>query len=566
MRAIDWVCRPKETAVIIGGTNRGRGIVVEANTQKASIFIIILITAALTVTAIIAGSGARAQGATPSRSSAAISQSDDADDEYADEEDLDDEDLDDEDADDEADEEDGSDDEDVDDEADADEEDESADAENSPSDNGNSCNASNGSANNGSSNGDNVVPVPVKTSPYESDFVGDDDFITEMKSVYAAAPSTSVADAHTWDGTDKSLQAAVDALAPGDTLYIRGGVYSVPANGTYVDLSKVQGKAGGYITIASYPGETAVFNAGGTPTSAENTVFSLDGASYLRISGIIVLNAAATQTAAAFSASAGANHIVIDRCEIAGVHVVSPALQDHCANAIVCCNASTKTAGNFFIYGNDIHDCATGWSEAVSFSGNCAYVNVLGNTVKKTGNIGIDVSGNYGTCSKASLDFTRHALIADNAVSGCVSAYGDTAYGIYADGAQNVLIKGNTVKNCSGGIEVGAERPAAAKYSTRGISVVGNTVKDNTENGITIGGWTDDATTGWVYDSSITDNAVSDSASCTGTLMTVNKCSGVAITGNTFSAANTKAQIVVKSFSAAYCPGLTLKDNTTSQG
>jgi hypothetical protein len=55
----------------------------------------------------------------------------------------------------------------------------------------------------------------------------------------------------------RSIQKGVSALAPGDTLYIRGG--------TYIERIsvRVSGSSTAPITITSYPGETVVMDGNG---------------------------------------------------------------------------------------------------------------------------------------------------------------------------------------------------------------------------------------------------------------------------------------------------------------
>ena len=54
-----------------------------------------------------------------------------------------------------------------------------------------------------------------------------------------------------------SLQYAHDLAQPGDTIYLRGGIYSVS---TPIKITK-DGAAGAPITVTSYPGEKAILDA-----------------------------------------------------------------------------------------------------------------------------------------------------------------------------------------------------------------------------------------------------------------------------------------------------------------
>ena len=83
-----------------------------------------------------------------------------------------------------------------------------------------------------------------------------------------------------------------------------------------------------------------------------------------------------------------------------------------------------------------------GYSEAISFAGNCEYCYVIGNEVFDNTNIGIDFYGNAGYCSVEALDQARFCVASYNRVYNCNSVYADCG-GIYVDGGRNCLIEGN---------------------------------------------------------------------------------------------------------------------------
>ncbi|MHC4530937.1 MAG: DUF1565 domain-containing protein [Planctomycetota bacterium] len=67
--------------------------------------------------------------------------------------------------------------------------------------------------------------------------------------------STSGSDSN--DGSESSpwltIQHAVDSVGPGETIYVRGGVYN-----ELVNFTNSGSAAGGYIRLQNYEGETAV--------------------------------------------------------------------------------------------------------------------------------------------------------------------------------------------------------------------------------------------------------------------------------------------------------------------
>ncbi|MCB0544759.1 MAG: hypothetical protein KDC70_14630, partial [Saprospiraceae bacterium] len=72
-----------------------------------------------------------------------------------------------------------------------------------------------------------------------------------------------------------NLQAAINAVQPGDTIEIHGGTYP---GGLY--FANVKGTAGQWITIRNTPGETVIFEGG-------NNAIQLSDPAYLHIRGIV---------------------------------------------------------------------------------------------------------------------------------------------------------------------------------------------------------------------------------------------------------------------------------------
>ncbi len=80
-----------------------------------------------------------------------------------------------------------------------------------------------------------------------------------------------------------SLDAGLGKLSAGDTLYLRGGTYNQTVN---IDNS---GTAGAYITVAGYPGETAVIDGQGT--IGQNDLVDVNGA-YVELKDVTIQNSA----------------------------------------------------------------------------------------------------------------------------------------------------------------------------------------------------------------------------------------------------------------------------------
>ncbi|MCB9305651.1 MAG: DUF5123 domain-containing protein [Lewinellaceae bacterium] len=101
-----------------------------------------------------------------------------------------------------------------------------------------------------------------------------------------------------------NLQAAINAVQPGDTIEIHGGTYP---GGLY--FANVKGTAGQWITIRNTPGETVIFEGG-------NNAIQLSDPAYLHIRGIVFQH----QTGNGFNTDDGgsydtpAHHIIFENC------------------------------------------------------------------------------------------------------------------------------------------------------------------------------------------------------------------------------------------------------------
>ncbi len=278
-------------------------------------------------------------------------------------------------------------------------------------------------------------------------------------------------------GPSDNVQSFVNSLGPGDTLFLRGGVYRQKVR----LYGGVQGREDAYITIAAMPGEEVVFDASGMGMGDGTAVFLLYGCGYVQLSGFEIKNAYG-RNASAILFEPGTHHTVISDFYIHNVATPSPSSEDHCANAILLMGRSGSTISNVLLYRNFIDNCETGWSEAIAVSSNVSNVNVVGNRLNDTGNIAICFSGNYGN-APSSVDFPRGGLVYGNTVTNCHCTY-DTGFAIYADGAQDLDFVWNTVKSCDGGVEAGAEQGG---HSTRNILIANNLLTDCAEAAVGIG-------------------------------------------------------------------------------
>ncbi|MCR4743343.1 MAG: right-handed parallel beta-helix repeat-containing protein [Treponema sp.] len=420
-------------------------------------------------------------------------------------------------------------------------------------------------------NEESNLSSPVITEGEESGPFGDEDFISRVNDILQSDSlssgnsfyiSTEGSDSN--DGSEaapfKTFSYAIKQLKAGDILYVKGGTYYQT-----IDFSSVNGEEDSYITIAADSsngsGNPAIIS--GAKLSDEYKILTIKASSYIRISGLNFEDANG-EYAAGVLIGDSANHIIIDNSNFENIRVPNPEKKDHVANGILCYGDSSKASiNNILIYNNSFADMATGWGECISVVGNCENINIIKNTINKTGNIGIDVGGNYGYCSEPSLDFTRFAYIAQNQVLNCQSAYGDTSYGIYADGGQHIQILENTIDSCSGGIEAGAEEAQKSEdYATYDILIESNKITNSKECALAIGGYA--ANLGLVKTVKVTQNTFTNNAnSDDGVIISLSKCDTVLITKNTFTQSDGqyKGSFVYYSLRKKYSKNVKIENN-----
>ncbi len=156
---------------------------------------------------------------------------------------------------------------------------------------------------------------------------------------------------------------------------------------------------------------------------------------------------------------------------------------------------------------NSIHDCETGWSEALSVNGHIEGFEIAYNEIYNNTNIGIVAIGYEGECPDPENDQAKNGHIHHNIVHNNPSAYAKCA-GIYIDGAAQMNIENNIVYNNDYGIEVGCENngniPGA---NANNIIVRNNLIYNNTYTGIALGGF-NYPTSGYVEYAIINNNTL----------------------------------------------------------
>src|ERR1022692_308124 len=241
----------------------------------------------------------------------------------------------------------------------------------------------------------------------------------------------------------RTVQHAADTVRAGSTVNVRGGVYeelvSVKASGNATD---------GYITFRSYPGETAILDAGHFAPSGRSGVLTIQNKSYIRIESFEIRNYRTTEhrlTPLGISVSGSGSHIELLKNN---VHHIEQTFNGRDAPGrggngfgIAVYGSDAKTPiSELVIDGNEVHHLKTGSSESLVVNGNVTNFRITHNVVHDNNNIGIDVIGFERTAPDPAVDQARGGVVSGNLVYNITSrgnpAYGNeqNSDGIYVDG------------------------------------------------------------------------------------------------------------------------------------
>ena len=96
------------------------------------------------------------------------------------------------------------------------------------------------------------------------------------------APNGSDANPGSYAEPFATLEAAMNAMSPGDLLYVRGGLYR--SAGTGRGISQKKGTVDKWFTVLNYPGETPVFDGEWYGDATIGMLF--DSCAYWHIEGL----------------------------------------------------------------------------------------------------------------------------------------------------------------------------------------------------------------------------------------------------------------------------------------
>ncbi|MCR5510021.1 MAG: right-handed parallel beta-helix repeat-containing protein [Lachnospiraceae bacterium] len=322
-----------------------------------------------------------------------------------------------------------------------------------------------------------------------------DEASRQNRDLYVATTGNDDVNDGSYDRPFFSVQKAINTITPGHTIYLLSGIY----NGA--NVMTISGTEKEPINITAYPGASATVSLG---VGERGAVFDMNGHSNINISKIRIGYSYATWVYGVFMTE-GVHDIKITECEFCNMSCTAAPGYGGAYAVLIYGTGDTedKAIKNITVYNNDVHDLNTGYSEALAASGNVTDIKFTGNTVYGVSNIGIDLYGGGGYCSSQEFDQPRNCEISGNTVYQCQCPFWSCA-GIYVTNSRDCVIKENFAYENAYGIEVAAENNHY-QYPTTKIAVTGNTVHDNHDGGITIGG-VDAVTSGFVTQSEVTGN------------------------------------------------------------
>jgi parallel beta-helix repeat protein len=299
---------------------------------------------------------------------------------------------------------------------------------------------------------------------------------------YYVSPNGSDANPGTEGQPWRTVTKAANTLVAGETVFIRAGTYNeqvVPLN---------SGNSGNYITYAAYPGETVTIDGSGITLPEHEGLFDVVQRSYIRISGLRVINAGPNDDSLGINLNSSSyvtveknytsntgssgilvwssNNVIIDGNEV--VNALQSGVNSHNENITV---GGTDT---FEISNNHVHHGSTVRGEGIDAKDGSSNGKVYGNHVHHISHVGIYVDAwdkhthDIDVYQNIVHDITRDGISIGSEQGGLlenVNVYNNISYG-----NQDVGIK---IHNCC------SEPIDVSSHPLRNIKIINNTVYNN---------------------------------------------------------------------------------------
>jgi parallel beta-helix repeat protein len=279
----------------------------------------------------------------------------------------------------------------------------------------------------------------------------------------------------------KTIKFAVQEAPAGSTINIASGNYA-ETDAIFINKPLILAKNGANPVIIDASARTL----------ANPYMIGIVSTSNVTIDGLTLQNYVGNEAKGIWILGSGSN-ISVQNCKVSNIGWTSnlatlPPNNSTVTNAIKVEGNLAAPLSNIILNNNEVFNCATGWGEAVTITGNVDGFLVENNKVHDIANIGIVAAGNYAfTNPTPSVNQARNGVILKNEVYNCMSGIANSA-GIYLDGSINCTVEKNKCYNNGVGIALGGEQnvPFGASAS-RGHIVKNNLIYNNCITGIFLG-------------------------------------------------------------------------------
>ncbi len=293
----------------------------------------------------------------------------------------------------------------------------------------------------------------------------------------------------------RTVQHAASTVRAGATVNVHGGMYE-----ELVSINVSGNASDGFITFRSFPGETAILDAGHITPVGRSGILTIHNQSYVRVEGFEIRNYRTAEhrvSPLGISVIGAGSHIELLKNN---VHHIENNFEGrdapgHGGNGFgiaVYGTDSKSPITDLVIDGNEVHHLKTGSSESLVVNGNVTNFRITHNVVHDNNNIGIDVIGFEHTAPDPAVDQARDGVVSGNLVYN-ITSRGNPAYrndessdGIYVDGGTRILIEKNVIHNVDFGIELASEHKDRA---TSYIIARNNLIHHCHTAGVSMGGY-----------------------------------------------------------------------------
>ena len=288
-----------------------------------------------------------------------------------------------------------------------------------------------------------------------------------------------------------TIQKGLELVYPGDTVFVREGTYKEK-----ISITR-SGNVNANITLKAYPGEKVILSGEGLSVNGNESLITINTASWIRIEGLDICNFITSNAWAnvdGIVVKGSSNHITISKNRIYTIQNNSTPEQGRSAHAIEIIGNTDIPITKVLVEGNEIFDCNTGYSENLTINGYVDGFEIRNNKVYNGENIGIVAAGGYAANTNPLYNYARNGIIAGNEVynidgsKGPIPSYSEHngAFGIYVDGARNIIVEKNKVHDCGRGIGIVSETD---NFPTQECIVRNNFVFNCSLTGLSLGGY-----------------------------------------------------------------------------